>query len=1058
LSGLLICSVFAIGQAIPPRIFYSDLEAGPNQGGENNAGVYVSIYGKNFGGSRGSSTVTIGGSAAATYPIWTDTKITFQLGSAAQTGNIVVITSNGASNGVPFNVRAGSIYFVSTAGNDGNNGSFSSPWRTLLKVRDMPEGSIAYAMTGISQTADDGTGFAAAFTLGKQDCGTVPRALIAYPGATVNIGTTSGPAIAIRASSPSSRGGLCAGAWVFAGLTLRGSVAATDLQGLIGIPTNNFRFVANDMSCPNGDGATACVGTAWLNGAKFFGNNIHDTGKATASALYHGVYFGTNSNHLDFGWNIVANVHGCRGIQVHSSDGDNQFDIKIHDNIIHDTQCDGIILASVDPSKGPVEIFNNLIYNAGKGPNNPEGTGGWTCIQAPGYGFNNKPATGTVEIYHNTMYNCGIFSFPPYPGSIGGILVGNVSPNMFVRLRNNIIHTAPGRPYLITYNAGGPICGDSQACPGVSGNSNLFFGILPAPGNPFILNSLNANPLFLNAASADFHLRSETPAKGAGVSTGLQYDFDGVARVPTIDIGALQAGGAGGGTPGTADLTISKTHSGNFAQGQNGAVYSIVVTNAGAGPTSGTVTVTDTLPAGLTLVSMSGSGWSCAAVTCTRTSVLASGASYLPITVIVNVASNASASVTNAATVSGGGDSNAGNNTANDTTIINPAGGPTSGADVTISKTHAGSFTAGQAGATYTITVTNVGTAATSGLITVLDTLPSGLIATSMGGPGWSCVFDTLSCFRSNVLTPGASAPAITLTVNVASNAPGSVANVARVSGGGDRNTGKNTANDVTSISGGAGGSPDLAISKAHTGNFSQGQNGAAYSITVTNVGAASTAGTVTVTENLPSGLALVSMSGSGWNCVANICTTTTALGAGGSYPNITVTVNVTASAPASVTNSVSVSGGSDSNGSNNSASDFTTISGSGGGGGGGADITVTKTHTGNFQRGQNGTFTITVRNVGTAASSGLVTLMDRLPSGLTATAMSGSGWLCVLDSLICLRSNSLAAGAGYPPLILTVAVSSTAPASMTNVVTVSGGRDTNASNNAGSDTVTIGP
>src|ERR1041385_5693141 len=74
----------------PPHIFFSDLESGPNTGGQDNHGVWVTIWGKGFGAERGRSTVTVGGGAAAEYPIWSDTKITFQLGPAARTGDIVV--------------------------------------------------------------------------------------------------------------------------------------------------------------------------------------------------------------------------------------------------------------------------------------------------------------------------------------------------------------------------------------------------------------------------------------------------------------------------------------------------------------------------------------------------------------------------------------------------------------------------------------------------------------------------------------------------------------------------------------------------------------------------------------------------------------------------------------------------------------------------------------------------------------------------------------------------------------------------------------------------------
>jgi uncharacterized repeat protein (TIGR01451 family) len=81
--------------------------------------------------------------------------------------------------------------------------------------------------------------------------------------------------------------------------------------------------------------------------------------------------------------------------------------------------------------------------------------------------------------------------------------------------------------------------------------------------------------------------------------------------------------------PNAAILSISKSHAGAFTQGQAGAAYTIVVSNAAAaGPTNGTATVTESAPAGLTLASMSGTGWTCALNTCSRADVLAAAASY----------------------------------------------------------------------------------------------------------------------------------------------------------------------------------------------------------------------------------------------------------------------------------------------------------------------------------------------------------------------------------------------------------------------------------------------
>src|SRR6185369_3016030 len=99
-----------------------------------------------------------------------------------------------------------------------------------------------------------------------------------------------------------------------------------------------------------------------------------------------------------------------------------------------------------------------------------------------------------------------------------------------------------------------------------------------------------------------------------------------------------------------------------------------------------------------------------------------------------------------------------------------------------------GNFTQGDVGKIYTLTATNIGNKASSGTVTVVDTLPSGLNATGMSGPGWSCTLATLTCTRSDPV-PANTGYQIGLTVNVASNAPPTVTNTATVSGGGETKT-----------------------------------------------------------------------------------------------------------------------------------------------------------------------------------------------------------------------------------------------------------------------------
>jgi uncharacterized repeat protein (TIGR01451 family) len=127
--------------------------------------------------------------------------------------------------------------------------------------------------------------------------------------------------------------------------------------------------------------------------------------------------------------------------------------------------------------------------------------------------------------------------------------------------------------------------------------------------------------------------------------------------------------------------------------------------------------------------------------------------------------------------------------------------------DLTIAKRHSGEFRQGQTGAQYTISVLNGGTAPTSGVVQVVDTLPTGLTATALSGTGWNCTLSTLICTRDDALAAGSSYADITLTVDVAGNAPASLTNSASVSGGGEQNTTNNSASDPTSILPSTGGS-----------------------------------------------------------------------------------------------------------------------------------------------------------------------------------------------------------------------------------------------------------
>lgn len=93
-------------------------------------------------------------------------------------------------------------------------------------------------------------------------------------------------------------------------------------------------------------------------------------------------------------------------------------------------------------------------------------------------------------------------------------------------------------------------------------------------------------------------------------------------------------------------------------------------------------------------------------------------------------------------------------------------------------------------------------------------------------------------------------------------------------------------------------------------------------------------------------------------------------------------------------------------------------------------DLAITKTHTpvAFAAASSTGYYTITVRNTGLAATSGVVTVVDNLPAGMTLSAApSGAGWTCSggvgAAVATCTRGAPIAAAGTAPVITVPVAV-----------------------------------
>src|SRR6185369_8520188 len=121
-----------------------------------------------------------------------------------------------------------------------------------------------------------------------------------------------------------------------------------------------------------------------------------------------------------------------------------------------------------------------------------------------------------------------------------------------------------------------------------------------------------------------------------------------------------------------ADLSIGQSGAPAQICTNQPITYTLGVSNAG--PSTATlVSVSDVLPAGATLVSAAGTGWSCSGtttVTCTRAS-LAVGAAPA-ITVTIDAPASAGSAVNAASVSSGVNDPSSANNSSSATTTVNP--------------------------------------------------------------------------------------------------------------------------------------------------------------------------------------------------------------------------------------------------------------------------------------------------------------------------------------------------------------------------------------------------
>ena len=418
--------------------------------------------------------------------------------------------------------------------------------------------------------------------------------------------------------------------------------------------------------------------------------------------------------------------------------------------------------------------------------------------------------------------------------------------------------------------------------------------------------------------------------------------------------------------------------------------------------------------------------------------------------------------------------------------------------NLSLTKTNGVSSLTSPGTTSYSLTVFNTGNGSTSGTVAIGENLPVGLSvipgALTLSGTNaasWSCTASTavyIQCTSASTIAGGASST-FAFQANVSATNGTSLINRARVGGGGDPT--KSTAPTTTTVAACTANddpagcaldtdtvtAPNLILTKTDGITTVLAGGMTTYTLVVTNAGGTPTTGQIRVVDVLPTGLTF-----SGTGTVSNFvctgaaqvvtCNRTTPVLAAGASATITLVVAVNGDAPSSVLNLARVGGGGDPSPAKSSVptqasttacvgpvSPADTASDANNGCAADANevryvrLSLTKDDGAPFMN-LNGTvaYQFVVRNDGTAASSGTISLRDVLPTPMNfpnplvlTSVTPASAWTCGrvnATAATCTSVVSIPAGGSTSFTLQANVGAATAGTQYTNKARIAGGGD----------------
>jgi hypothetical protein len=591
--------------AAAPIIWYVDIINGPNSGGENNNGCYLTITGQNFGTPTdnlppATTHVYINSVEVAAYKYlgkmrgrpdaW---QLSVQIG-AVTSGAITVTTAEGTDTAAEtFTVNNGDMFYVATDGNDtSGNGSYSAPYRSVKKALNQVSTTTANSDGGdhivirggtyslVTDAVANGINHDAwmyithGIDYGVQYSTTSGRennhvTVMGYPGEDpIGDYETSSTLRGIRTYSGEQRP-----YWAFSNITIDLGTAGSyaTLWGYCGdcsgdSSTYSASPYARFVNITVTGGMGGCDANGGFNTSSFqstdnikiYGLDIGDQdSSAESTCASHMMYVSHRHANADISYCYIHdNIYGGRGALQLAGDGAEAYytdnvNVNVHHNLFQNLPEAGLLLGR---GSYQVNIYDNIFDDMQLITHS-----GFAAISLRGGG---GPAYGDYKFYNNTVYtdvdSSGIIQ-------IGYSPEANEYPNSVI-IRNNIIVSKSETTAYYTINHA-----SFDPFTRVTADHNLYYGstaynyLTGSPYAPYGVSpawesdALATDPKFTTIGS-DFTLQSDSPAIGSGFDLSAYFttDFSGVSRGTTFDIGAFEyEGDQEATTPSQSGVTMS---------------------------------------------------------------------------------------------------------------------------------------------------------------------------------------------------------------------------------------------------------------------------------------------------------------------------------------------------------------------------------------------------------------------------------------------------------------------------------------------------------------------